>query len=116
MVLALFSLAACLYAARQVLLIRANRGVKVPLWWGQPERVPTASRILTALAVVAVFLAAINRPDRVNLWLALALGAVLISVAIFLPIGIVQVTDGLAGRRHDDHDPRNADSSERGQQ
>jgi hypothetical protein len=99
MVLALFVLAACLYAARQVLLIRANPGVKIPLWWGQPENVPAASRILTLLAVVAVFVGAINRPDRINLWAGIALGAVLLSVALFLPIGIVRVTDALEERR-----------------
>lgn len=111
MVLALFILAALLYAARQVLLIRANRGVKVPLWWGQPENVPMASRILTALAVVAVILGAINLPDQIPLWSGLALGAVLLSVALLLPIGIVNVTDGLGRRGPDDRDPRNADSN-----
>jgi len=111
MVLALFVLAACFYAARQVVLIRANPGVKVPLWWGQPEKTPVASRILTALAVLAVFLGFINRPDRINLWLALALSAVLLSVALFLPIGIAHVTDGLEQRRRGDRDPRNADSN-----
>jgi hypothetical protein len=111
MVLALFVLGACLYAARQVLLIRANRGVKVPLWWGQPEHMPVASRVLTLLAVVAVFVGAINRPDRINLWWGLAIGAVLLSVALFLPIGIVHVLDGLEQRRRDDHDPHSADRS-----
>lgn len=99
MVLALFVLAACLYAARQVLLIRANRGVNVPLWWGQPEHVPVASRVLTLLAVVAVIVGTVNRPDRINLWFGLALGAVLLSVALFLPIYIVRATDALEGRR-----------------
>jgi hypothetical protein len=113
MALVLFAVAACCYAARQVLLIRANPGENVPLWWGQPENSPAASRILTLLAVVLVVVGSYNLPDWIGLWFGLAVGAVLLSVALFLPSKIVDLLDALERRRRGDHDPRNADTKTR---
>lgn len=80
MTVALFLLAACSASACEVLVTRANPGVHLPVWWGQPPRYPTKARVVRGLAGGSAILAAITLDDHVAWWW----GVVLV-VGAFLP-------------------------------
>jgi hypothetical protein len=80
----LLVLAACMTAAHEVLLTRANPGVRLPLW-GKPSetpRTPTAAKVLIGLAVGSAIVGATSldaaSPDHIGWWWAVLVGAVVI--------------------------------------
>jgi len=81
MSIVLFVLAACAAVASEVLLTRANPGVRLPLWRGRPPRYPTAARVLRGLAGGSAVFAAISLDGRIGP----ASRGVLFIVVVFLP-------------------------------
>lgn len=80
----LLVLAACMMAAHEVLLTRANPGVRLPLW-GRPSetpRTPTAAKVYIGLAVGSAIIGATSldaaSSDHIGWWWAVLVGAVLI--------------------------------------
>ncbi len=78
----LFVLAACAAVASEVLLTRANPGVRLSLWRGRPPRYPTAARVLRGLALGSAIFAAIGLDGRVG---PVSWWSVLLIVVAFLP-------------------------------
>jgi hypothetical protein len=78
MSIVLFVLAACAAAASEVLLTRANPGVRLPVWLGRPPRYPTAARVLRGLAVGLALFGSISLTDRIGWWGVLLIAAVLL--------------------------------------
>jgi hypothetical protein len=82
MSIVLFVLAACAAAASEVLLTRANPGVRLPVWLGRPPRYPTAARVLRGLACGSAVFAAISLDGRIG---PASWSGVLLIVVAFLP-------------------------------
>jgi len=82
MSIVLFVLAACAAAASEVLLTRANPGVRLPVWLGRPPRYPTAARVLRGLALGSAIFAAISLDGRIG---PASWSGVLLIVVAFLP-------------------------------
>jgi hypothetical protein len=85
MSIVLFVLAACAAATSEVLLTRANPGMRLPIWLGRPPRYPTAARVLRGLALGLVLFGSISLTDRIGWW-----GVPLI-VAVLLPAFVVRL-------------------------
>ena len=64
----MFLLAGFLAAAAEVLVTRANPGLRLSLWRGEPPRTPMAARVLTGLAIGLALFGAINLGDPVAWW------------------------------------------------
>ncbi|HZW44240.1 MAG TPA: hypothetical protein VFF32_07610 [Dermatophilaceae bacterium] len=86
MSIVLFVLAACAAVASEVLLTRANPGVRLPLWRGQQPLYPTAARVLRGLAGGTAVFAAISFNDHFASW-----WGVLLIVVVFLPALLVRL-------------------------
>jgi len=82
MSIVLFVLAACAAVASEVLLTRANPGVRLPLWRGRPPRYPTAARALRGLAGGSAVFAAISLDGRIG---PVSWWEVVLIVVVFLP-------------------------------
>jgi len=78
MSIVLFVLAACAAVASEVLLIRANPGVRLP-FRGAPPREPVSARIARGLAVFLALFGSISLTDRIGWW------GVVLMVVVFLP-------------------------------
>jgi len=85
MAIVLFVLAACLFAAAEVQLTRANPGVRLSLWRKAP-RTPSSVRVLWGFGGFSAVFAAINPSDHLAWWwgVALIVGASLPAVALRL--------------------------------
>jgi hypothetical protein len=88
MSIVLFVLAACAAAASEVLLTRANPGVRLSLWLGRPPRYPTAARVLRGLAGGSAVFAAISLDGRIG---SASWWGVLLVVVAFLPALLVRL-------------------------
>jgi hypothetical protein len=86
MIVVPFVLAACMMTAAQVLLARANPGIRLPLW-GSPPRDPASSKTARGLAVGLALFGAINLGDQIAWWWGLAL----LVAALALPVGLFQL-------------------------
>jgi len=83
MAILLFVLAACAAATCEVLLTRANPGVRLSVWRGRPPRYPTAARVLRGLAGGFAVLGAITLDDHIARWWGVVLVVVVFLPAIF---------------------------------
>ncbi|MEO8556720.1 MAG: hypothetical protein ABI474_08620 [Actinomycetota bacterium] len=88
MSIVLFVLAACAAAASEVLLTRANPGVRLAVWWRQPPRYPTAARVLRGLAGGSAVFAAISLDGHIG---SASWWGVLLVVVAFLPALLVRL-------------------------
>ena len=89
MSIALLVLATCVAVAAEVLLTRANPGVRLPLWLGQqPPRYQVRALVMRALAIGLAVLGAITIDGHIGSasWLD-----VLLIVAAFLPALLVRL-------------------------
>ena len=89
MSIALLVLATCVAVAAEVLLTRANPGVRLPLWLGQqPPRYPVRALVMRSLAIGLAVLGAITLDGHIGSasWLD-----VLLIVAAFLPALLVRL-------------------------
>ena len=85
MSIVLFVLAACAAVASEVLLTRANAGVRLSLWRGRPPGYPTAASTARGLAMFLALSGSISLTDRIGWW-----GVVPI-VVVFLPAGFFRL-------------------------
>ena len=85
----LFVLAACLMTAGQVLMTRANPGVRLPLW-RVPPRDPTSAKVARGLAIGMALFGTINLDEGIAIWWGMAM----MVAAVTAPLGLRRLLQG----------------------